>query len=107
MLVDPSRAGKLREQAERTLAALIEYDRTTDSGLVATLKAFLEAQGRPGEAANRCHVHVNTLYYRLERIRNLTGWDLDDADLRLHLHLACRVLDLTDQDLEELSNRQP
>jgi DNA-binding PucR family transcriptional regulator len=29
--------------------------------------------------------------YRLERIRAITGLDLDDADVRLRLHLALSV----------------
>ncbi len=92
MLVDPRRTEALRRQSRRTLAPLLDHDR--DGELLATLRAYLETQGRPGEAAKRCFVHVNTLYYRLDRIRELTGWDLGDADLRLHLQLACRVLAL-------------
>jgi purine catabolism regulator len=33
-------------------------------------------------------VHRNTILYRLERIREITGFDLDAADVRLRLHLA-------------------
>jgi DNA-binding PucR family transcriptional regulator len=101
MLVDPRRTSTLRQQAARTLAPLLDYDAANDAELVATLKAYLEAQGRPSEAARRSYVHINTLYYRLDRIRTLTGWDLEDPDLRLHLHLACRVLDLTHDGLDD------
>ena len=107
MLVDPRRTATLQRQARRTLAPLLEHDQAHDSGLVATLRAYLEAQGRPGEAAKRCFVHVNTLYYRLDRIRSLTDWDLNDPDLRLHLHLACRALDLTRPGLEDISKAGP
>ena len=33
-------------------------------------------------------MHRNTVLYRLERVREITGLDLDDANVRLRLHLA-------------------
>ena len=42
----------------------------------------------PKETAAILGVHRNTVLYRLERIRELTGFDLDDADVRLRLQLA-------------------
>jgi DNA-binding PucR family transcriptional regulator len=38
-------------------------------------------------------VHRNTTAYRVKRIEELTGWDLREADLRLALSLALRILD--------------
>lgn len=45
----------------------------------------------PRAAARRRGVHVNTLLYRLQRARELTGRDLDDPDVRLALALALRA----------------
>jgi DNA-binding PucR family transcriptional regulator len=39
-------------------------------------------------------IHRSTLRYRLGRIRDITGRDLQDVDTRLKLHLAIRVLDV-------------
>jgi DNA-binding PucR family transcriptional regulator len=36
-------------------------------------------------------VHRSTLKYRLKRIRELLGRDLNDGPTRLNLHLATRV----------------
>ena len=38
-------------------------------------------------------MHRNTTAYRVKRIEALTGWDLREADLRLALSLALRILD--------------
>ncbi len=35
-------------------------------------------------------MHRTTLHYRLDRVRELTGADLDDGATRLRLHLGSR-----------------
>jgi purine catabolism regulator len=76
---------------KEALGALIEYDRNHSGDLIRTLKAFFDAKGGPKEAASLLDVHRNTVLYRLERVRAITGLDLDDADVRLRLHLALSV----------------
>lgn len=74
-----------------TLGALVEHDERKQSDLIRTLSGFFEANGNLAKAANDLDVHRNTLVYRLERISELTGLDLDDADNRLILHLALKI----------------
>jgi purine catabolism regulator len=81
----------LREFYEETVAALVEYDRRNKTELVRTLEGYFEAHDSPTEAAQLLHVHRNTLLYRLRRIEEITGLSLDDAEVRLALHLALRV----------------
>lgn len=76
---------------DESLQALIEYDRAHNSTLVQTLEAFFKANCSPKEAASILQVHRNTVLYRLERIAEITGQNLDDADVRLRLHLALYV----------------
>ena len=62
--------------------------------LVRTLRVYLD-HGCNGPAASAAlHIHRTTLYYRLGRIRELTGLDLDDGRTRLTLHLGLTALDL-------------
>ncbi len=58
---------------------------------VATLRAVLEHPGAAG-AAEALGIHRNTLLYRIARIEALTGWRLDDPDLRLALAVAVRLV---------------
>jgi len=58
---------------------------------LATLRAVLDHPG-PGEAAAALGVHRNTVAYRIRRIEATTGWDLADADLRLALGMALRIM---------------
>lgn len=59
--------------------------------LTATLAAWLDAGGNAPAAADALHVHRTTLHYRLDRVRELTGADLDDGATRLRLHLGLAV----------------
>lgn len=73
------------------LQRLIEYNQQTDKELVKTISAFLECNGNLTETSNRLFIHRNTLKYRLERIRDITQIDLDDAENRLMLHLGLKM----------------
>jgi DNA-binding PucR family transcriptional regulator len=81
---------RLVEFVKRHLGALAEHDRARSSNLVPTLKAYLES-GEQQAAARRLRIHPNTLRYRLDRIREISGMELDDADTRLNLAVALRV----------------
>lgn len=62
--------------------------------LVRTLDAFLRHGGAAVPTADALHVHRTTLYYRLDRIRAVTGADLDDGETRLLLQLGLAVRQL-------------
>jgi PucR family transcriptional regulator, purine catabolism regulatory protein len=70
------------------LGPLIDHDRDHRADLVETLRAFFDANCSPKDAARRLGVHRNTVLYRLERVKVLTGYDLNDAETRLRLQLA-------------------
>jgi purine catabolism regulator len=74
-----------------TLGPLVDHDERKQGDLIRTLNGFFEANGNLAKAATDLDVHRNTLVYRLERINELTGLNLDDADNRLILHLALKV----------------
>jgi len=64
------------------LRQFIEEDLTRDGVLVQTLKEYVASDLNAKIAAEKLHVHVNTAYYRLERIAERTGLDLRSfADL--------------------------
>ncbi len=81
----------LRDFHNETLGQLLEYDARKDSDFILTLKSYFEANGNLAKAAADLAIHRNTLVYRLERITELTGVNLDDADTRLVLHLALKI----------------
>jgi PucR family transcriptional regulator, purine catabolism regulatory protein len=74
----------------------LERLRSKDRGgvLLQTLGAYLATNGSPTDAADRLHLHRNTVLYRLGRLEDLLGVDLRDAEVRLALHLALKIGDV-------------
>ncbi|AVT32020.1 PucR family transcriptional regulator [Plantactinospora sp. BC1] len=76
---------------DRVLGPVLAYDRTHDSDLLHTLDEFLACSGSWSRAAERLHLHVNTLRYRIGRIEQLTGRDLSRFPDRVDCYLALRL----------------
>ncbi|TDE39955.1 PucR family transcriptional regulator [Nonomuraea mesophila] len=79
-----------RSFTDRLLAPLLDYDRTHQSELVRTLRVYLDRAGSWNACAERLHVHVNTVRYRVRRIEELTGRDLSAMADRVDFFLALR-----------------
>ena len=77
--------------AERLLAPVIRYDGSHKADLLRTLETFLACDGSWTRCADILHLHVNTLRYRLRRVSELTGRDLDSFTDRVDFHLALRL----------------
>ncbi|MGV9882279.1 PucR family transcriptional regulator [Streptomyces sp. NPDC003006] len=69
-------AGRLLSPAHRELAR--------------TAEVFLDCAGQAGRTAAELGVHRQTLYYRLSRVEQLTGLDLDEGEDRLLLHMVLK-----------------
>lgn len=74
------------------LVALLQAD--PQGALTHTLAAYLDNAGNSPRTAQALHIHRTSLYYRLGRIRELTGVDLDDGRVRLSLQLGLAALPL-------------
>jgi sugar diacid utilization regulator len=67
---------------------------TADPELIATADAYLGAGGKVHDTAAALNVHRQTVYYRLQRIEQVTGLDLSRGDHRLLLHLGLTLAPL-------------
>jgi PucR family transcriptional regulator, purine catabolism regulatory protein len=75
---------------ETTIGPLVAHDARHRTNLVETLEVYL-ATRKIAVAARRLYVHTNTLANRLERIADLLGPFVDNADRCLTLGLALRL----------------
>ncbi|KOU84919.1 PucR family transcriptional regulator [Streptomyces sp. XY66] len=73
------------DPAARTLLAPAHRE------LARTAEVFLDCAGQAGRAAAALGIHRQTLYYRLGRVEQLTGLDLDAGEDRLLLHMAIKA----------------
>lgn len=62
--------------------------------MLATLAGWLDHPGRPQLIADQLDIHVQTVRYRLRRLRQLLGPALDDPRARLELALALHGRDI-------------
>lgn len=81
-----------------TLEPLVVYDKEKDSQLVETLKKYFECRSNLKRVSEVMFTHYNTVIYRMQRIKDIIGKDLDDPDIRLNLQIAIKVLDLMGKD---------
>lgn len=73
------------EDVQPAAAVLAQQPR---EDLLVTARVVVDLGGDVAAAAQELHVHRTTLYYRLDRIKELTGVDMHDGLTRTHLQLA-------------------
>jgi purine catabolism regulator len=59
--------------------------------LLDTLQAYFDCQGSVMEAAAKLYIHRNTLRYRLDKVKEILGRDLDSPEERFSIALALKV----------------
>lgn len=85
------------EFAHTLLGPLLDAD--PDGVLLQTLEVYLDQESSATMAAARLGVHRNTILNRVDRLRSLLTVDLDDAEERLAVQLACRVVKIKRADV--------
>ncbi|CAM5393149.1 PucR family transcriptional regulator [Leifsonia shinshuensis] len=91
-ILDTSDSGAALERyIAEWLGDLVEHDRKHRTELVRTLAAYLEAGGNYDRTSAALVIHRSTLRYRLGRIRDVSGRDINDPESRLNLHIAIRA----------------
>lgn len=73
---------------ENQLGVLIRYDADNHTQLLETLFLYLQNNCNILHTADAAYAHRNTIKYRISRIEELLQVDLQNASVRLNLHLA-------------------
>src|SRR5581483_4793565 len=74
--------------ARSVLGPVLALPAVESEVLLGTLRAWFAADGATSTAADRLHVHRNTVRYRLRRLEELTGRSLARPEGIAELHLA-------------------
>jgi purine catabolism regulator len=80
---------ELEAFCREALGPLLDYEGGGD--LLETLEAFCDRLGNLSQTAEKLFIHRNSLLYRMERISQLAGLDMNNPDTRLAVHLALKV----------------
>jgi sugar diacid utilization regulator len=78
------------------LQKLRKYDREHNSDLLQTLELFLNHDSNVKVTADLLHIHINTLTYRLKRIAEIGGIDLNNMDQKVTLYLDLKAEKMTE-----------
>lgn len=78
-------------KASVALRRLYEYDMQHDTNNLELLYLYLNNDRRATETAAVLHMHRNNVVYRISRIEDLIGMDLNDSSVRFRLRLAYEV----------------
>ncbi len=73
---------------------LDEYDRLHHSDLLNTLRIYLKFVRNPTRSAKALSIHKNTLFFRIDKIKKITGLDLGDGDEIMQLSLTFKLMEI-------------
>jgi purine catabolism regulator len=74
---------------EQILGPLLAHDSAQE--FLQTLEVYFEHNGSLTQASEALYIHRNTLIYRLERICDIAGLDLEKPETRLAVELALHI----------------
>jgi len=94
LIIGAASARHAVEFSQRTLADVIAHDANHEGCLVGTFRTYLAKRSSLSLAARALGVHVHTIRYRLTKLEELTGLNLQNPEDRLTLELALRILDI-------------
>ena len=98
LLLRGGEPSEIRSFVASHLQPLIDADERRGTQLLQTLEAYYESGCSPRRSAAALHVHVNTVHYRLDRIKDLLGADLGNPRTALDLQVALLARRFIDQD---------
>lgn len=98
LLAQVDSPAELKSFHAEMLGRLEEHDRRAGGELLKTLEALFQCNGNLTRTAERLSLHRNSLLYRLQRIQEITGHDLDEPETRLSLQVALKIRHLLEAE---------
>ncbi|MEV0189070.1 helix-turn-helix domain-containing protein [Kitasatospora purpeofusca] len=92
---------------ESAVGPVLDYDRQRLTELTRTLQAWFDTGNSPTHAAQRLHVHPNTVARRLERIGELLGPDWLKPERSFEIQLALRLSRVRRTLLDRVARAEP
>jgi purine catabolism regulator len=89
LLLQMEHSPELRGFEQEILGPLLAYE--TGKELIYTLEVYFEHNGNLSQTADALFIHRNSLLYRMARIAEISGLDLDNPETRLAVQLALHI----------------
>lgn len=94
LLLNANDGQTLQQFVRSYLGPVLDYDRTRGGGLLVTLKVYLDHDGSKQIAAQKLFIVRQSLYYRLEKIKELLGESFMEPEKRIAIQVALRAYQL-------------
>ncbi|TIL65554.1 helix-turn-helix domain-containing protein [Mesorhizobium sp.] len=91
MLVAAADVDDVRSFVYESVGAIVDHDKTHGTPYFETLSVYLQEGCRSQACADTMGLHVTTLRYRLSRIQELFGIEVDTPERRFAVELAIRL----------------
>lgn len=85
---------ELEDFYNTTLKTLVDYDNKKATDLIRTLEVYFKNNGNLTKISKELFTHYNTVLYRIGRINEITGMNLEDPHARLNLEIALKIKEL-------------
>lgn len=89
ILLPQLQSKEFMEHFQTTRSILEEYDEKYNSNLLKTLKTYVDCGGKIAQTAEKLFLHVNTVRYRLDKLRELLHMD----DFFVQAYIFIKVYD--------------
>lgn len=98
MEISESKDYSLLDFCHPALLVLKAYDEEKKTDFFNTLYQYLNFSQNTQQTADYLHIHKNTLLYRIEKIKKITGNPLNHGDELIKLHFSFKILEYLKQD---------
>lgn len=82
---------ELKQLYEETIGKLVVKEDKSELDLIETLEVYFNNNESLRETADQLYIHVNTLKYRLSKIKLLTGLDLNRSEEKVMLNMGLKI----------------
>jgi DNA-binding PucR family transcriptional regulator len=89
LLVEWYSSSSVRHSIDDLLAPLAGLGKVKQKEYSTTLRVYLENNRSVSRTSEQLYLHRNTVAYRIRRVLDVLGVDLDDPNQFLALYLAC------------------
>nr|WP_275899500.1 PucR family transcriptional regulator ligand-binding domain-containing protein [Bacillus piscicola] len=98
LLAEVKNIGELRNFYEETVGILVDYDERHDLELIHSLKTYFHLNESLSKTAKELFIHVNTMKYRLQKIKALTGLSMQNSEDKLMIQIGLKIHDFIKYD---------
>ncbi|SAL83534.1 DNA-binding protein [Caballeronia arvi] len=106
MLMGAADSADVHGFVDGTIGGLVDHDRSSGTPYLDTLAAYLRSGCRSQPCADAMGLHVTTLRYRLSRIQELFGIDVESPERRFAVELAIQLHTLANAGVKAAASKK-